>query len=167
MKANYTPQMVYGAFDGLVTTFAVVAAGYGAHFEPVVIVVLGLANLLADGFSMGSSAFLSNQAQKRAQERKRALPLATATLIAFICIGFIPVVPYLLELLFLANWNDGVVFATSLLLTALMFIWIGVLKAQHKRRAVFGSILESFTLGAVAAGLAYGVGVLLRELFGI
>lgn len=159
--------MIYGAFDGLVTTFAVVAAGYGAHFEPVVIVVLGLANLFADGFSMGSSAFLSNQAQKRASDRRRALPLASATLLAFVCIGFVPVAPYLFELLSGSDWDDAAVFMMSLALTAIMFIWIGVLKAQHKQRAILGSIVESFLLGAVAAGLAYGVGVLLRELFGI
>lgn len=53
---RYIPEFVYGAVDGTVTTFAVVAASAGAGISSVVILILGVANLIADGFSMGSSA---------------------------------------------------------------------------------------------------------------
>ena len=55
---------MYGANDGIVTTFAVVAGAAGALLSPGIVIILGLASLLADGFSMGSSNFLSLRARK-------------------------------------------------------------------------------------------------------
>jgi VIT1/CCC1 family predicted Fe2+/Mn2+ transporter len=50
---NYSIEnFVYGAIDGAVTTFAVVTGVIGASLSPSIIVILGFANLLADGFSM-------------------------------------------------------------------------------------------------------------------
>lgn len=42
---------VYGAIDGAVTTFAVVTGVIDASLSPSIIVILGFANLLDDGFS--------------------------------------------------------------------------------------------------------------------
>ncbi len=55
---------VLGGIDGCVTTFAVVSGAVGAGFSPAVALVLGLANLLADGFSMGVSNYESIKAQR-------------------------------------------------------------------------------------------------------
>ena len=48
----YLEEFVYGATDGAVTTFAVVAGVVGASLSPSVVLILGFANLFADGFSM-------------------------------------------------------------------------------------------------------------------
>ena len=61
--ASYLKDIVYGANDGLVTTFAVIAGVAGASLDPVIIVFLGLANLLADGFSMAASSFLASRSE--------------------------------------------------------------------------------------------------------
>lgn len=53
---------VLGAIDGAITTFAIVAGVVGASLSAGVVVVLGLANLLADGLSMAASRYLSAQA---------------------------------------------------------------------------------------------------------
>lgn len=55
---------VLGGIDGCVTTFAVVAGAYGAGFPALVALVLGFANLLADGFSMAVSNYESVRAQQ-------------------------------------------------------------------------------------------------------
>ena len=47
---NYLREFVYGGIDGAVTTFAVVAGAVGANLDPAIIIILGFANLLADGF---------------------------------------------------------------------------------------------------------------------
>ena len=50
---------MYGATDGTVTTFAVVAGAVGAQLSTSIVIIMGLANLFADGFSMGVGNFLS------------------------------------------------------------------------------------------------------------
>jgi VIT1/CCC1 family predicted Fe2+/Mn2+ transporter len=60
----FIQDIVYGANDGIITTFAVVAGSAGANLPHRVIVILGLANLLADGISMGMGNFLSLRSQR-------------------------------------------------------------------------------------------------------
>ncbi|WP_194777999.1 VIT1/CCC1 transporter family protein [Pararhodonellum marinum] len=59
----YLREFVYGGIDGAVTTFAVVAGAVGANLDPSIIIILGFANLLADGFSMSVGAFLSAKSE--------------------------------------------------------------------------------------------------------
>lgn len=63
IRASTLPDAVLGGIDGCVTTFAVVSGAFGAGFSPQVAFVLGLANLLADGFSMAVSNYEAGQAQ--------------------------------------------------------------------------------------------------------
>ena len=58
---KYLPDLVFGANDGIVTTLAVVSGVVGASLSSTVILILGFANLLADGFSMGASNVLSRR----------------------------------------------------------------------------------------------------------
>jgi vacuolar iron transporter family protein len=56
-KTSYISDLILGGIDGAVTTFAIVAGVVGAALEPQIIIILGLANLLADGFSMAASNY--------------------------------------------------------------------------------------------------------------
>jgi len=67
--------MIYGAIDGAVTTFAVVTGVAGAGLPSSVLIVLGLANLMADGFSMAASNFLGTRAENQQLEQLRASEL--------------------------------------------------------------------------------------------
>lgn len=62
---------VYGATDGAVTTFAVVAGVVGASLEPAIVLILGFANLFADGFSMAVGNYLATKSQREYIERAR------------------------------------------------------------------------------------------------
>jgi VIT1/CCC1 family predicted Fe2+/Mn2+ transporter len=62
---------VLGAIDGAITTFAVVAGAVGADLGAGIVVVLGLANLLADGFSMGVGVFLGQRAEHQQADALR------------------------------------------------------------------------------------------------
>lgn len=64
---------IYGSFDGSVTTFAVVAGAIGASLSPMVVVILGFANLFADGFSMAVGNYQAVKARIEyiQKERKR------------------------------------------------------------------------------------------------
>jgi len=61
--SGYIKDLVYGANDGIITTFAVVAGSVGANLDPKVVIILGLANLFADGFSMGASNYLGQKSE--------------------------------------------------------------------------------------------------------
>jgi vacuolar iron transporter family protein len=60
---NYLRDWIYGGIDGSVTTFAVVSGVVGAQLSPLTILILGFANLFADGFSMAASNFLGTKAE--------------------------------------------------------------------------------------------------------
>lgn len=62
--SSYLRDWVYGGIDGAVTTFAVVSGVVGANFSVLVIIILGLANLLGDGFSMAAANYLGTKAEK-------------------------------------------------------------------------------------------------------
>ena len=68
----YLGEFVYGGMDGCVTTFAVVAGSVGAGLNSSVIIILGFANLLADGFAMSVGAYLSAKTQKDNFNKHRA-----------------------------------------------------------------------------------------------
>jgi vacuolar iron transporter family protein len=68
---SYLRDVVYGAIDGTVTTFAVVAGVAGAGLDAAVVLILGVANLLADGFSMAVSNYLGARAENQRRERVR------------------------------------------------------------------------------------------------
>lgn len=62
--ANYLGEFVYGGLDGCVTTFAVVSGAVGAELSANIILILGMANLLADGFAMSIGAYLSTRSRQ-------------------------------------------------------------------------------------------------------
>lgn len=68
---SYLRDFVYGAIDGAVTTFAVVAGVQGANLDESVVIILGAANLIADGFSMAVSNFLGSRAERQRRELAR------------------------------------------------------------------------------------------------
>lgn len=62
-QARYLRDWVYGGIDGAVTTFAIMAGVVGADLSPQVVLILGAANLLADGFSMAAANYSSTQTE--------------------------------------------------------------------------------------------------------
>ncbi len=70
--AAYLKSVVYGGLDGTITTFAVVAGVEGASLNPNVILILGFANLIADGIAMAFGDFLSTRAEQQYHATERA-----------------------------------------------------------------------------------------------
>lgn len=215
---------IYGAVDGIVTTFAVVAGATGAGLESRVVVILGLANLIADGFSMSMGNFLGSRAEREQREsaeiderrqidempegereevrqiyaakglegevldavvdaitsdRDRwvetmlteelgfaAVPpspmrAALTTFAAFVALGSLPLVVYLVQAA--AGIDVPVPFAWSAILTAVAFFSVGALKSRFVEQPWWRAGVETLSMGGVAAGLAYLVGVLLQS----
>ncbi len=70
---EYLGEFVYGGIDGSVTTFAVVAGATGAQLDSAVVIILGFANLIADGFAMSVGSYLSTKSEKENYEKHKAI----------------------------------------------------------------------------------------------
>ena len=218
-RPNYLRDWVYGGFDGAITTFAVVAGVAGANMSSRIVIILGVANLLADGLSMAASNYSGTKsevddiARLREVERRHirldhagereevrqilalkglkgdvldgAVEAITArqetwvelmlaeeygiasaqrspilsgasTFAAFLIAGFIPLVPYVLGVSSAFTW--------ALAMVALVFFAIGSVKSRWSLQSWWLSGLETFSIGLVAAGVAYAVGYTLKGL---
>lgn len=70
---DYLGEFVYGGIDGSVTTFAVVAGSAGANLESSIIIILGFANLIADGFAMSVGSYLSTKSERENYLKHKAI----------------------------------------------------------------------------------------------
>lgn len=167
---DYLGEFVYGGIDGAVTTFAVVAGATGARFDLKIILVLGFANLIADGFSMGVGSYLSKKSelelmQKRGESTKdEPSPIINGlmTYLSFILIGLVPLLAYLVDFLF--GWGSENVFLISIISTAVAFWGIGLLKSRVAKTPVVRAVLETVSLGLIAAILAFVLGDVLERI---
>lgn len=165
---KYLIEFVYGATDGTVTTFAIIAGTIGANLDPVIVLLLGISNVFADGFSMAASDFLSERAGKDLEGKSTSIrkPLfsAAATFSAFVIVGCIPLLPFII-----AEFVDALKphsFAVALVATSIAFICIGSIRGAVTKTSILKSALETLVIGGVAAFIAYGVGSLVSTLVG-
>jgi VIT1/CCC1 family predicted Fe2+/Mn2+ transporter len=217
VRHSYVRDWIYGGIDGAVTTFAVVSGVAGAELSPIVVLILGFANLVADGFSMAASNYLGTRAEQddyrrlekieyrhirlypegereeirqiyaekgfEGEELEKAVELITSdkerwvrtmlteeyglpseirsawkaalsTFTAFVVCGLVPLVPYLFGVR-----NS---FGVSSVLTGATFFLIGSLKSRWSTSSWLRSALETLFVGALAAILAFAVGILLK-----
>jgi VIT1/CCC1 family predicted Fe2+/Mn2+ transporter len=157
---RHIKDVVYGANDGIVTTFAVVAGVTGGRLSLEVVLTIGLASLLADGFSMAASDYLGTRSEEAARkaegvsrrESRSAVLGAVLTFVAFVTAGAVPLLPYLL-----ADPASPLFFYASLA-TAGALAGVGALRALVTRRSALLSALEMLAIGGVAAAMAFFVG---------
>jgi len=224
-RHSYLRDVVYGSIDGAVTTLAVVSGVAGAQLATGVVIVLGMANLIADGFSMAASNYLGTRAEEQLRQRarrqedweiesypegereeirqivmskgfegtelERAVEIITSdrqrwiemmlteelglsligpspfraaamTFIAFACVGFIPLLPFILQ--FITPNSVGNPFLWSALLTGGAFFGVGAAKSRFVEQSWLWSGLETLLVGGAAAVIAYVVGKLLGGL---
>ncbi len=224
-QQGYLGDAVLGSIDGVVTTFAVVAGAVGGGFGGQVVVVLGIAKLLADGFSMGVSNYLQTKSEReRVEQARRAerrhieqfpegerqevreifaqkgfdgqmveeiVEIITqdrqvwvdtmlteelglcpqghhpsraglATFFAFLLLGAIPLIPFLVPSLALET-----AFVISAVVTGVAFLGVGIGKGMLLDRPLLRSGIETFVIGGGAAVLAYLVGRWLRQTYGV
>lgn len=217
---------IYGAFDGSVTTFAIVAGSIGASLSPMIVVILGFANLFADGFSMAVGNYQAAKAriefiqkerkreeweiehmvesEKREirdiyekkgftsdlldeivrvitsrkkvwvdtmmkeelgliEDGRRPLDTAASTMFGFVIIGIIPLIPFLIIYVSGISLNSESFFY-SVISTSVAFFLIGVIKGKIVKKSLIRSGMITLLIGAIAASVAYLIGVLLAGL---
>ena len=164
----YIKDIIYAANDGIITTFAVVAGVAGAGLSPAIILILGIANLLADGFSMATSNYLGtkSEAEYLAGNERTSLgatgsnPIGAAviTLFAFVLAGLLPILPYIIL------GETSSVFVISVVATALTLFLVGASRSIFTGKRWFFSGLEMLFVGGIAATIAYIVGAFIKIL---
>ena len=162
-RAAYLRDAVFAANDGVVTTFAIVAGAQGASLSSDIVLILGVANLLADGFSMASGNYLGVRSEREYRRAKGGLdedlgPPAThgiITFIFFVIAGTVSLVSFLLGL-------PGA-FLASTVLVAITFFIIGFIRGRYTNKRGMRAGLETLFVGGFAASVAYAVGYMLDK----
>jgi VIT1/CCC1 family predicted Fe2+/Mn2+ transporter len=159
---HYIRDLIYGANDGIITTFAVVAGVTGGDMSRRAVLIVGVANLFADGLSMGVGNYLSIRshesalaAEARPEEESRPVRHAFATFIAFVVAGIMPLAPYGIPA------ADGMRFVSSSILTFLTLFVVGASRGAITTDRWWSAGLEMLLLGIVVAAVAYGSGAVI------
>lgn len=218
-RYNWLPDFVYGGIDGAVTTFAIVAGVVGANLSLKTILVLGFANLIADGFSMAMGKYASDQAERdriasirrheewsimekpeeereelreilhqfgfkgadlsRAQniitknpeawvhlmlhhefhiveENVQPIKGAVATFSAFVLIGLVPLLSYIVG--FFLPFSETLMFQVACAGTVMALFVVGLVKSRFTEQKWWRAGLETSAVGAFAAFIAFGIG---------
>ncbi len=164
---NFLPEFVYGALDGTVTTFAIIAGVAGANLSPAIVLILGVSNVLADGFSMASSNYLSeksHQTQSGIVPEHTPMKTALATFISFVVVGTVPLLSYVISAIF-DIWQ-GYEFRIAAVLTSVAFIMIGQVRGKITKTSRIDAGFETLVVGGIAAIVAYTVGAFLKSVVG-
>ncbi len=165
-------EFVYGGMDGAVTTFAVVTGAAGANLGVRVILILGFANVLADGFSMAVGSYLSEKSdqdlsvhkgESKREDHDSPLGASLATFVSFVLVGFIPLAVYLTDYIFGLSMTSKSLLIYAVALTLAAFGLIGLLRAHVTKISRRSAVMESFGLGVAAAVISYVVGNLLER----
>jgi len=166
IERKYLPEFVYGGTDGAITTFAIVSGAFGASLSSSIILILGFANLFADGFSMAISNYLSTKSRKelkdKSQRRLNPKKTALATFTSFFIIGLIPLISFVIAIFTPISEQNKFIY--SAILTGFAFLFIGGFKGLIVKKPIGKSAIESLLIGGIAATLAFGVGYLLKGL---
>jgi vacuolar iron transporter family protein len=158
---HYIRDLIYGANDGVITTFAVVAGVTGGALSARAVLIVGAANLLADGLSMGVGNYLSIRshesalaAENRPEEESQPARHGLATFLAFVIAGCMPLVPYA------AGASDGLRFAVSGAVTLATLFAVGASRAAITTIRWWSGGIEMLCLGLAVAAAAYGSGAM-------
>ena len=162
---HYIRELVYGANDGIITTFAVVAGVSGGALPMRVVLIIGAANLFADGLSMGAGNYLAIRSHESVLEaqgapEEEAFPLrhACATFLAFVAAGAVPLLPYAVPVV----PADRFIISIALTLTALFVVGASRTLVADVRWWRGG--MEMLVLGGAVAAVAYGSGAALATM---
>ena len=157
---------VLSANDGIITTFAVVAGAQGANLAPRVVIIIGVANLVADAISMASGSYLSQESEDQIKDLNKSfikhhsnlLWHAFITFLSFVIAGVIPLLPFIFES------ENAFYFSIAMVVISLM--GLGFARSIAIKKGYVRSILETSIVGSLAAFLAFYVGKLLESLVG-
>lgn len=168
-RSKYLPDFVFGAMDGIVTTFAVVSGVIGAGLGPNIVLILGFANLFADGFSMAAANYLSKKSESDLGTILRVNPIKSglATFVAFVLVGFIPLISFVIAVITQLNFFIKNQFLFSIFLTGMAFLLVGYFKGEVVGEFRIKSAFQTLGIGGLAAIIAFVIGHFVKAIISI
>lgn len=162
-KADYIRDVVLSANDGIVTTFAVVTGSLGASLSPSVVVILGLANLFADGLSMSTGSYLGVKSEiefeqsegKKVKIGTRPLKNGLVSFFSFGIAGFIPLISFVFKF-------DNAVLISSVLVIVSLFT-VGIFRGMVSNKHILRTAFENLLIGGASAVVAFYVGEMAKR----
>lgn len=159
-KAAFLRDFVFAADDGVITTFAVVAGSLGASLSAKVVLIMGAANLIADGFAMAAGNYLAVKSEEEYEEAENKskknyhspLPHSIVTFISFVIAGLVPLLPYLF------GFKHS--FTVSFILVLISLFIVGSVRTRFTKKKWFLGGGEMVLIGGLAAFVAYLTGFL-------
>jgi len=154
---SHTSDFVYGGIDGTITTFAIVAGAAGANLDPKIIVILGLANVFADGFSMAAGRYLSAKAEEDELGTPREpspINSAIVTFLSFVGMGLIPLSAFIYGYL-LQRSGDKDLYPYAYALTAMGLFFVGYVRGQMNGTDPVASGMQTLLIGGLAAVISF------------
>ena len=170
-KTEFDPRLlkaaVFGANDGIVTTFAVVAGVAGAHLSAQVVLIMGIANMVADGLAMGLGDYLGERSERQMRNSTHRVGRGVwhtglVTFIAFLLAGSLPLLPYFARSIGMPiamSWQ----FPLSIFTTGVTLFVVGALRSIFTKNSLLRGGLEMLGIGAIAATAAYLLGGLVEQ----
>lgn len=148
-------EFIYGGMDGVITTVAIIAGTMGANIAPKYALILGLSNIMADGFSMGISRYnsLVDIVKSNANSElalRSPLMSAIMTFIFFVLMGSIPLLPFVFDIK--TEFIQHYLLVSSLL----AFLIIGLIKGLTTKKYL-KSLGEIIIIGSIGALISYHV----------
>ncbi|MBI2077225.1 MAG: VIT1/CCC1 transporter family protein [Euryarchaeota archaeon] len=151
---HYLRDAIFGASDGVVTTFAVIASVSGAALAPRFAFVIGLSKLVADALSMAAANYLG----LRSEMRQTGVPAsvekpwrhAAVTFLAFMAAGAAPLLSFFVQAIFGVD-----MYAAAAALAAVTLAVVGALRAPLMQESLWRAGLEMLLIGGGVAVIAY------------
>ncbi len=169
LETRFLKPAVFGANDGIITTFAVVAGVAGAGLSTRIVIILGIANMVADGISMAVGDYLGERSEKKYLQQQNGGKIPSqlwktgiVTFLAFVAAGTLPLLPYLLGV-FGIHFPVERLFAASILATGLALFFVGSLRSLIIHEPWWKNGLEMLAIGSVAATAAYVLGAVIES----
>ncbi len=161
--SQYIKDLIYGANDGIITTFAVVASVVGAGLDAAVILIVGFASLVADGLSMAASDYLASKSERGVREARgetggmgaaeeRPEVAAAFTFLAFVIAGSLPLLPYALVP------GTPKLFLMAGAVAALSLVLIGAIRTMATGGSALRGAAEMLLVGGAAMTVAFFIG---------
>lgn len=152
-------EFIYGGMDGIITTVAVIGGTMGANMPYSYTFILGISNIIADGFSMGISRYNSlTNVTKQANAHISPFLSGLYTFIFFVLLGSIPLLPFI----FYRKVDDKTLERLLAFFGLCAFLIVGTIKGLHTNKLLY-SILEVTLIGSMGAYISYIVARYLKD----